>query len=128
MGKVVHFEIPVDDVKRAQGFYSDVFGWGINSMPDMGYTLVMTGPTDPKSGPTTSGFINGGMMKRGGQITHPVITVEVENIDEALKKIASRGGAVVMPKQSVGDMGFSAYFKDSEGNVMGLWENAKRAV
>jgi predicted enzyme related to lactoylglutathione lyase len=25
---------------------------------------------------------------------------------------------------AVGDMGFAAYFTDTEGNLMGLWENA----
>ena len=43
-GKVVHFEIPVDDRDRASAFYGGAFGWQLNSMPDMGYTLVSTGP------------------------------------------------------------------------------------
>jgi len=34
------------------------------------------------------------------------------------------GGSTVSEKQPVGDMGFAAYFKDSEGNVLGLWQNA----
>ena len=29
-------------------------------------------------------------------------------------------------KREVGDMGFVAYFKDTEGNVVGFWENAKK--
>jgi uncharacterized protein len=27
-------------------------------------------------------------------------------------------------REPVGDMGFSAYVRDSEGNVSGLWQNA----
>ncbi|VVB85161.1 Uncharacterised protein [uncultured archaeon] len=27
MEKVVHFEIPADDLERAQKFYRNVFGW-----------------------------------------------------------------------------------------------------
>jgi predicted enzyme related to lactoylglutathione lyase len=30
----------------------------------------------------------------------------------------------VSAKQPVEEMGFSAYFKDPEGNLMGLWQNA----
>jgi predicted enzyme related to lactoylglutathione lyase len=30
-----------------------------------------------------------------------------------------------VPKQTVGEMGFSAYFSDSEGNIVGLWESAQ---
>jgi hypothetical protein len=32
----------------------------------------------------------------------------------------------VAPKTAVGDMGFAAYFTDPEGNVVGLWETARR--
>ena len=34
------------------------------------------------------------------------------------------GGSTVVPKQPVGAMGFTAYVKDPEGNVIGLWETA----
>ena len=39
-------------------------------------------------------------------------------------KIQSLGGVPVGEKTAVGEMGFAAYFKDTEGNVMGLWETA----
>ena len=48
----------------------------------------------------------------------PVITVDVDSIDNALVKIQSLGGEPVGEKTSVGEMGFAAYFKDTEGNVM----------
>lgn len=38
MDKVMHFEIPVDDMKRAQNFYKSIFGWHVESMPEMNYT------------------------------------------------------------------------------------------
>ncbi len=43
--KVVHFEIPFDDGERALAFYKGIFDWDIQSMPDMGYNMVSTGPT-----------------------------------------------------------------------------------
>ena len=33
-------------------------------LPDMGYTLVTTGPSSETEGPTEKGFINGGMADR----------------------------------------------------------------
>jgi predicted enzyme related to lactoylglutathione lyase len=30
----------------------------------------------------------------------------------------------VQGRQEVGDMGYAAYFKDTEGNTMGMWQNA----
>jgi len=48
----------------------------------------------------------------------------VPSIDAALAAIQSLGGETVGAKMPVGEMGFAAYFKDTEGNVMGLWESA----
>ena len=33
MSKVVHFEIPADDLDRAKNFYGSVFGWELQTMP-----------------------------------------------------------------------------------------------
>jgi predicted enzyme related to lactoylglutathione lyase len=121
-GRVVHFEVPFDDGDRARGFYKEVFGWQLMEMPDMGYTIVMTGPSGD-SGPTESGFINGGMLSRRQAATSgPVVVVDVDSIDAALEKIGGLGGSTVTGKTPVGDMGYAAYFKDPEGNVVGLWE------
>ena len=46
MPKVVHFEIPADDVTRAREFYGGVFGWQLREMQEMDYTLVETVPVD----------------------------------------------------------------------------------
>jgi predicted enzyme related to lactoylglutathione lyase len=125
-GRVVHFEVPFDDGDRARGFYREAFGWDVQEMPEMSYTMAMSGPTTAEGMPSEPGYINGGMFQRGGDwpASGPVITIDVESIDEALQKIEKLGGATVTPKQQVGNMGFAAYFRDPEGNVMGLWENA----
>jgi predicted enzyme related to lactoylglutathione lyase len=124
-GRVVHFEIPYEDGDRAQRFYKDAFDWQLQSMPGMGYVLVTTGPTGD-SGPTEPGFINGGMLSRESAPTGgPLVVVDVESIDEALQRIGELGGETVVAKQPVGDMGFSAYVRDTEGNVVGLWETAR---
>ncbi|HET9860770.1 MAG TPA: VOC family protein [Nocardioidaceae bacterium] len=123
-GRVVHFEIPFEDGDRARGFYADVFGWNIMNMPEMNYTMVSTGPTDEQGPPSEPGFINGGMLQRDAPVGSPVIVVDVEDIDGSLEKIEKLGGSTVIAKQAVADMGFSAYFKDPEGNLMGLWQTA----
>jgi len=123
-GRVVHFEIPADNVERAQEFYRTAFGWNLSSMPDTDYTIVTTTPTDDQGAPKVPGAINGGMFKREAAISTPVITVDVEDIDKALETISTNGGSTVQGKQPVMDMGFAAYFKDSEGNLMGLWQTA----
>ncbi|MBI2085464.1 MAG: VOC family protein [Candidatus Aenigmarchaeota archaeon] len=125
MDKVVHFEIPADDVERAQKFYKTVFGWGIMNVAGMNYTLVTTTETGEDRMPKQSGAINGGMMKRSGPIKSPVITIGVADVSEAVKKIKSNGGKIIMDKFKVGDIGFSAYVEDTEGNLIGIWEDIK---
>ncbi len=124
MDSVVHFEIPADDTKRAGEFYSKAFGWQINAMPEMNYTMVSTTPGDEQGMPKEPGAINGGIPKRGAPVDHPVVTINVQDIDASLQKIEKLGGKTVAKKTSIGEMGFTAYFKDTEGNVVGLWQSA----
>jgi uncharacterized protein len=124
MDSIVHFEIPADDPKRAGEFYKQAFGWNIQAMPGMNYTMVGTAPSAENGRPTKMGMINGGMPQRGQPIDHTVVTINVQSIDDALNRIEKLGGKRVGDKMSVGDMGWSAYFKDTEGNVVGLWQPA----
>jgi len=54
-GKLVHFELPVQDVGRAKRFWSGVFGWefGDSAMPEFEYYMVQTG--DDQGGAKTGG-------------------------------------------------------------------------
>ena len=122
MDKVVHFEIPVDDLERAQKFYKSVFGWKMESMLGMEYIMIGTTPVDEKGIPKEPGAINGGMMKRQRPVTAPLITIGVEDVEEAMKNVKKMGGEMVRGKIQVGDMGYAAYFKDTEGNIIGLCE------
>lgn len=126
MDKVVHFEIPTDDLERAKGFYGDVFGWDVVTIPDMDYTTATTTPVDEQTMmPTEAGGINGGLMKRSADTPAPVITVGVDSIDRSLERVTKSGGTVITPRTPIPDMGAFAYFKDTEGNVLGLWETAR---
>ncbi|MCI4327156.1 MAG: VOC family protein [Thermoplasmata archaeon] len=126
-GKVVHFEVPADNVERARKFYQSTFNWTISPMPEMEYTMVATGPGNEDGSPKEPGYIGGGIAKRGPTVGQPVITIHVDDIDAALAKIQKNGGSTVSPKAPIGPMGFVAYFKDSEGNTMGLWQLAPEA-
>ena len=64
-GRIVHFEIPFDDGDRARKFYADAFGWNTSEIPEMDYTMAVTGPTGEQGMPSEPGYINGGMFQRG---------------------------------------------------------------
>ncbi len=122
MDKVIHFEIPTDDVKRAQDFYKNIFGWKIVEVPGMDYYFVTTVEADQNMVPKEPGAINGGMLKRSVPGEQPIIVIQVTSIDEHLKKISNNGGKLILPKMAVGSFGFYARVADTEGNVIGLWE------
>lgn len=123
---VVHFELPADDVERAKKFYEQAFGWTMRSMPGMGYTLIGTTATDEQGMPIAIGAINGGMVARQEPITAPVITIKVDDIAVAVRAVEALGGVVVRPAMAMGGAGFAAYFRDPEGNVLGLWQDGAR--
>src|SRR3989344_5542887 len=125
MDKIVHFEIPVDNLERAQQFYKKFFGWNIvkTEMPNMEYHIIHTVETDKKGMPKSSGAINGGMMKRMKKGETPVLVIKVKSLDDTLKKLKQVGIKIVMPKMQVGNMGLYARFLDPEGNVMGIWQD-----
>ncbi len=124
MNKVVHFEIPADDLARAKKFYQETFDWQLQDMPDLNYVMVRTTETDEKWMPKEPGAINGGMLQRNNMVPVPSLAIGVPNLEVAIEKIKQAGGTIVKEKTPVGQMGFIAYFKDTEGNVLSLWQNA----
>ncbi len=122
MDKVGYFEIPVDNLERAKNFYKKAFDWGINPVPQMEYTTLTTSAVDENNMIKEPGAINGGMMQRRDPLKTPVLTIIVENIEEAFKKIENLGGKIIVPKMELPNMGFYAYFMDTEGNILGLFQ------
>ncbi len=130
MDPIVHFELPVDNMERARAFYSSIFDWKLTdwTMPDGSiYVGVHTTPINEKTRePLKPGAINGAIVKRDDKTPAPVFAVHVSSIDERMDMILKSGGSVVSPKVSIMGMGFYAYAKDCEGNVIGLWEDAPK--
>lgn len=120
MPRVIHFEIHVDDPDRAIAFYTKLFGWAFDQYgPD--YWLVTTGK-EPEAG------IDGGMNKRswgsttGDRIVAYVGVVGVPDIDAYIARARELGAPVVDEKREIPNIGWSAYFKDTEDNVFGIYQ------
>jgi predicted enzyme related to lactoylglutathione lyase len=127
---IVHFEIPVDNPDRASKFYRELFGWEIKKFDAAAapeYWLVSTVPTDEKGHPTRPG-VNGGLMRRQHPEHQPVNYINVESVDEYVKKARRLGAEEVMPKTAVKQMGWFAWLKDTEGNVFALWQMDEKAA
>jgi predicted enzyme related to lactoylglutathione lyase len=122
MDKIVHFEIPFDDKKRAMKFYSDVFGWKLTDMAEMSYVMAETVAVDNEQRPKEPGAINGGLFQRPKEAPNPVIYAGVASIDRTIEKVQAAGGKVVTPRTPIPGMGAFARVVDPEGNVLGLFE------
>ncbi len=123
--KVVHFEIPASDFKKAKDFYSTVFGWKMDMWGDE-YLMATTTEVDKNQTPTEPGGINGGFYKRPSKSAQPSIVVETDSIEKTLQAAEKAGGKATRKKSPIGDMGFMAEFTDPDGNEISLWENAKK--
>ena len=131
MDRVCHFEVPYDDKDRMEKFYSGVFGWNFIPAPgEMPYTFAMTTEVNEQMMPEKVGGINGGTYPRPTDdmpvARHPVIVVEVENCEQKLSEIEASGGSTVVGAQNVGGMGIYAQVKDTEDNIIGLWQPLPR--
>ncbi len=124
MPRVVHFEVYADDIDRASQFYSDVFGWTVTKLELEGgnaYWLIDTGD-EPAEG------INGGMMPRPTPEAINTVVLDVPTVDEYVDKITAGGGTLLAPKFAVPGVGYAAYFKDTEGNPFGIFEDNSEAA
>jgi predicted enzyme related to lactoylglutathione lyase len=123
MARVVHFEIHADNPERALAFYQGVFGWQFQKWPGpMDYWLITTGSDDEKG-------INGGMIRRmgpppteGQAVNAYVCTIQVPAIDEYFAKAVAAGATVALPKMPIPGVGWLAYVKDTEGNIVGIMQ------
>jgi hypothetical protein len=122
MNRVVHFEIPADDMERAKKFYGENFGWKLNQLgPEMGnYVLVQTGPTDDKGMPQDKAFINGGLMPRDPSAKSPVLVIAVADADATVERVKKSGGQLVGEIMDIPNVGRYARVQDTEGNVIGV--------
>lgn len=115
---------------RAKKFYNQLFGWQVQdwSLSDgsvyVGARTVAVDET--RFVPKEPGAINGGIVKRDSIVKTPQVTVNVPSIDEYLEKVKAAGGGVLKGRTKIEDTGYYAYVSDTEGNLLGLWEDIKR--
>lgn len=67
-----------------------------------------------------------GMMKRKMPRQPFTNYITVESIDSTLKQVKALGGKVALEKMKVGEMGAIVAFIDTESNLIGLHEMAKK--
>ena len=128
MPRVVHFEIHATEPEQLIAFYSGLFGWTFTKAEGMDYWLIGTGAPDEPG-------IDGGLVKR--PVPGPAdslalnafpCTVQVDSVDGSLTKAGELGAEVALPKMAVGGVGWLAYIKDPDGNLLGMLESDPAAA
>jgi predicted enzyme related to lactoylglutathione lyase len=130
MSRAIHFEIHASDPQGLMQFYTSLFGWSFNKWAGGDYWTISTGP-DEQPG------INGGLLPRRGpapDATTPVsafvVTIGVDDLDAAMTRATGIGGTdiVCVPKMAVPGIGWLAYIKDPDGNVLGMMQADPKAA
>ena len=69
----------------------------------------------------------GGDLHQRSQVDHPTIVVTVDRIEETVAVAVEHGGEQLGEIQPLGESGRWVYLRDSEGNTIGLFDNAGAA-
>lgn len=116
------FEISVSDIKRATKFYETVFGIKMEQQEMMGMKMAFF-PSEDMNGKVSGGLVEGPMHKPSADGAKIYLNGNPD-LSDALGKIEKAGGKVTMPKTRISDdIGFMAFFVDSEGNTVALHSN-----
>jgi uncharacterized protein len=113
----VHVELNTQDPERAKAFYSKLFQWQLEEIPNSAvpagtYTIVKVG--------TGTG---GGIMKQvPGGPSGWLAYVAVEDIHAATQKAKSLGGKIMKDVTEVPGMGWLSFIQDPTGSILGLWK------
>jgi predicted enzyme related to lactoylglutathione lyase len=108
---VVHFEIHGSNAEKLGKFYSELFGWQTQYIPEMSYVTVDT---------ASGAGINGGIGDNAEAQAKVTVYVEAPDLDAKLKEIEALGGKTVTAPTEIPNIVTFALFQDPQGNVVGL--------
>ena len=109
---IVHIEIPTRNGKESGEFYEKLFGWHIEHVEEMDYTMW-----DSHEG-SAGGFSQVDENVKPGDV---IIYVNSEDIEADLKKAAELGGTILREKEEIPNTGWFGMFKDPTGNTIALY-------
>lgn len=121
MTRVVHFDVPIDDPDRAGAFYRDALGWQVQRWGPVEYWVLTTGP-----GPGPGA--EGALIRRAEAPEGVVVYFEVDDVIAAMTRVEEAGGTLVTDRVTIPGVGWSAHVRDTEGNLIGLFQDDPAAA
>lgn len=115
------FEIPADDLDRAQKFYEAIFGIQMIPMDMENMKMRMFPIDDPMTG-IGGALVDSGGFHKASSTDGPLVYLNGNpDVQLVLDKVADAGGSVIMPKTEISpEYGFMAVILDTEGNRISL--------
>ena len=110
VGTFVWHEHVSDDPQRAQHFYTELFGWEIESFKsgDFEYPMI-----------SANGQMHGGFPSvPAGTPPHWCGNVEAQDVDDTVAKTQSAGGKVIAGPMDIPDVGRYVVLGDPQGGVV----------
>lgn len=109
---IVHIEFSSKDFEESGKFYSQLFGWKVQQMPEMNYaTFEAEGGPGGGFNPVSEEYPAGTVM----------VYIETDDIDATLAKAEKLGAKTLVPKTEIPETGWFALFLDVSGNQVGLY-------
>jgi hypothetical protein len=109
-GAVLHFEVVGKDLATLESFYGELFGWKMQSIPEMSYAMV------EKEGAGIGGGLG---QAQNGAPGHVTFYVSADDPQATLDKAVALGGSVVLPVTELPQVTI-ALLADPEGHVVGI--------
>jgi len=122
MGRVTRFEIHGSDPETLANFYREVLGWHVGERLDPGFWPIATGDAET---PGIDGMIiqrMGSAAEIGQPVNAFVCTIDVDSVDSTVETAIEHGSEVALPRMAVPSLGWLAYIKDPDGNILGLFQ------
>lgn len=115
------FEIPADDLDRAQRFYETVFATTLHREAMGPGVALAVFPCDRDAGAVGGCLFSAEQGPRPGADGAVVYLDAGLSLDAVLARVAVAGGRVTLPRTELPEgMGCFAHFADTEGNRVGV--------
>ncbi len=115
------FEIAAEDINRAKSFYEQIFGIQMEPVTEMMGMHMSFFPGDATDGKVSGGLVQSPMHQPSQTGTIVYLNANPAGMETVLSRIEAAGGQVIMPKTAISpEIGYMAFFIDSEGNKMAL--------
>ncbi len=119
-GRVIWHDLLVRDIRTAEKFYGELFGWQFKQLDLYGngkqgnYSLIM------HKGRPIAGMVDTTQLRKDVNLVQWVSVFSTADIDKAVSSVKTAGGTVYTAPSSIGERGELAVVADSQGGLFAM--------